>query len=201
MDIREGVLFHDGTALDAEAVVYNLRRSLDLPGSNRRSEIEQITDVVASGPFEVTISLSQPFAPLIAQLADRAGMMVSPTAADAAGEDFGSAPVCAGPFRFVDRVAQDRITLERFADYWDAERIHVDRVVFLPIPDTSVRLANLQSGDLDLIERPAPSDLSIVADDPRSPSRARPASATRRSRSTCPTRTARPPALERPARA
>lgn len=166
MDIREGVLFHDGTELDAEAVVYNLRRSLDLPGSNRRSEIAQITDVVASGPLEVTVTLSQPFAPLIAQLADRAGMMVSPTAAEAAGEDFGNAPVCAGPFQFVDRVAQDRITLERFADYWDADRIHVDRVVFLPIPDTSVRLANLQSGDLDLIERPAPSDLSIVATDP-----------------------------------
>lgn len=166
MALREGVVFHDGTAFDAEAVVYNLERSLGLPGSNRRSEIAQITGVVASGPFEVTITLSQPFAPLIAQLADRAGMMVSPTAAEAAGEDFGNAPVCAGPFRFVDRVAQDRITLERFVDYWDADRIHVDRVVFLPIPDTSVRLANLQSGDLQLIERPAPSDLSIVEADP-----------------------------------
>ncbi len=162
MGVREGVLFHDGTALDAAAVVYNLERSLNLPGSNRRSEIAQITGVVASGPFEVTVTLSQPFAPLIAQLADRAGMMVSPAAADAAGEDFGNAPVCAGPFRFVERIAQDRIVVERFADYWDGDRVHVDRVVYLPIPDTSVRLANLQSGDLDLIERPAPSDLSIV---------------------------------------
>jgi peptide/nickel transport system substrate-binding protein len=165
MDIREGVRFHDGTSLDAEAVAYNLRRSLDLPGSNRSSEIAQIADVVVSGPFEVTLTLSQPFAPLIAQLADRAGMMVSPTAAEAAGEAFGAAPVCAGPFRFVSRVAQDRIVLERFADYWQADRVHLDRVVYLPIPDTSVRLANLQSGDLDLIERPAPSDLPIVASD------------------------------------
>jgi peptide/nickel transport system substrate-binding protein len=165
LTIREGVVFHDGTALDAEAVAFNLRRSLELPGSNRRSEIAQVTSVAVTGPFEVTLSLSQPFAPLIAQLADRAGMMVSPTAVAAAGENFGAAPVCAGPFRFVERIAQDRIVVERFPDYYDADRIHLDRVVYLPIPDTSVRLANLQSGDLHLIERPAPSDLPIVTAD------------------------------------
>ncbi|MDZ7703817.1 MAG: ABC transporter substrate-binding protein [Trueperaceae bacterium] len=111
------------------------------------------------------LELSQPFSPLIAILADRAGMMVSPTAAEAAGDQFGARPVCAGPFRFVERVAQDRIVLERFADYWDAERINLDRVVFLPIPDSSVRLANLQAGDLEMIERAAPTDLGIIRSD------------------------------------
>src|SRR5690606_31401238 len=87
-------------------------------------------------------------------------------AAEAAGEAFGNAPVCAGPFRFVERVAQDRIVLERFEDYYAADQVAIDRVVFLPIPDTSVRLANLQSGDLDMIERPAPTDLGIMRADP-----------------------------------
>jgi peptide/nickel transport system substrate-binding protein len=164
--VREGIVFHDGTPLDAEAVKYNLDRSRNLPGSNRASELAQLESVEVVDEYTVQLNLTQPFSPLIAILADRAGMMVSPTAAEAAGEDFGSNPVCSGPFRFVQRVAQDRIALERFADYWDAERIHIDSVTFLPIPDSSVRLANLQSGDLELIERAAPTDLNIIRNDP-----------------------------------
>src|SRR5216683_1373638 len=115
----------------------------------------------------VKLVLSAPFAPLLAQLTDRAGMMVSPKAAKAAGENFGSHPVCAGPFKFVERVAQDRIVLERFVDYWDKDRIQLDRIVYLPMPDSTVRLANLQSGGLDLIERVAAADLDTVRKDRR----------------------------------
>jgi peptide/nickel transport system substrate-binding protein len=164
--VREGVLFHDGTPLDAEAVRYNLERSKNLPGSNRASELAQLESVDVLDETTVRLNLSQPFAPLIAILADRAGMMISPAAAEAAGENFGNAPVCAGPFRFSQRVAQDRIVLERFADYWDRDAIHIDRVTFLPIPDSSVRLANLQSGDLEIIERAAPTDLDTIRRDP-----------------------------------
>mgnify|MGYP000529554667 CR=1 FL=1 len=100
------------------------------------------------------------------ELADRAGMMVSPTAAAAAGADFGLNPVCSGPFSFTERVAQDKIVLTRFADYWNADEIHFDSVTFLPIPDTTVRLANLQSGDIDMLERLSATDLAQAnADD------------------------------------
>ena len=68
--------------------------------------------------------LKTPFAPLIAQLTDRAGMMVSPKAAKAAGDKFGLHPVCAGPYKFVERVAQDRIVVEKFADYWNKDNVH-----------------------------------------------------------------------------
>src|SRR5690606_40322587 len=105
--------FHDGTPMDAEAVRYSLDRAKNLPGSNRASELAQLDAVTVVDEDTVELHLSTPFAPLIAQLADRAGMIVSPTAAEAAGEAFGNAPVCAGPFRFVERVAQDRIVLER----------------------------------------------------------------------------------------
>ena len=77
-------------------------------------------------------------------------MMLPPKAAEAGGKDFGLHPVCTGPFRFVERVAQDHITLERFPGYWDAARIHYDRVTYRIIPDSSIRLANLQAGALDL---------------------------------------------------
>src|SRR5690606_12850385 len=133
--------------------------------SNRASELAQLESVTVVDADTVELHLSQPFAPLIAQLADRAGMMVSPAAAEAAGENFGNAPVCAGPFRFVERVAQDRIVVERFPEYRNADAISIDRIVYLPIPDSSVRLANLQSGDLELIERAAPTDLGIIRAD------------------------------------
>lgn len=166
LDVRPGVVFHDGTPLDAEAVKYNLERSKTLPGSNRSSELAQVESIDVVDDDTVRLNLSEPFAPLIALLADRSGMMISPAAAEELGEDFGRAPVCAGPFQFVERVAQDRIALERFDAYWDADAIAIDEVVFLPIPDTSVRLANLQSGDLQVIERAAPTDLGIIRDDP-----------------------------------
>lgn len=165
LTVREGATFHDGTPIDAEAVKYNLERSKNLPGSMRASEISQVTSIDVTGPRSVRLNLSQPFSPLIAQLADRAGMMISPAAAEVAGDQFGANPVCSGPYKFVQRVAQDRIVLEKYADYWNADAFPIDRIVFLPIPDTSVRLANLQSGDLDLIERPSPTDLGTVGDD------------------------------------
>jgi peptide/nickel transport system substrate-binding protein len=94
-------------------------------------------------------------------------MIVSPKAAEAAGRNFGSRPVCAGPFRFTERVAQDRIVLDRFPEYWDAANIHVNRITFLPIPDSTVRLANLQSGALELVQAIDPDDVPAVRRNPR----------------------------------
>src|SRR6267378_496394 len=110
---------------------------------------------------ELTIKLvlKTPFSPLIAQLTDRAGMMVSPKAAKEAGDKFSLHPVCAGPYKFVERVQQDRIVFEKFADYWNKDDVFIDRVVFLPIVDATVRLANLKSGGLDLIERVLATDI------------------------------------------
>ena len=113
----------------------------------------------------VKFVLSRPFAPLLAALSDRAGMMVSPKAAGDGA--FASHPVCSGPYKFVERVAQDRIVLARFSDYWNKDAVHVDQIVFLPIPNSTVRLANLQSGSLDLIERVDPTNVDAVKKDPR----------------------------------
>jgi Bacterial extracellular solute-binding proteins, family 5 Middle len=65
----------------------------------------------------VRFNLSEPLVPLLSALTDRSGMMVSPKAARALGDRFGTRPVCAGPYRFVERVAQGRIALEKFPDY------------------------------------------------------------------------------------
>ena len=164
MTLRSGVTFQDGEKLDAAAVKFSIERHLNLPGSNRKAEISAVQAVEIVDDHTVKFVLSRPFAPLLAALSDRAGMIVSPKAAR--NGDFATRPVCAGPYKFVERVAQDRIVLDRFADYWNKEAIHVDRIVFLPIPDSTVRLANLRSGSLDLIERLGPTDVEAVRKDP-----------------------------------
>jgi peptide/nickel transport system substrate-binding protein len=167
MKLRPNVLFQDGEKLDAAAVKYSLERHKTMAGSNRRGELAPVASVDVVDPLTVRLNLSAPFAPLLAQLADRAGMIVSPKAAAAEGDKFGAHPVCAGPFKFVERVAQDRIVLERFKDYWDKGSIHFDRIVYTPITDSTVRLANLRSGQLDFIERLASSDVAQVKSDSR----------------------------------
>jgi peptide/nickel transport system substrate-binding protein len=165
--LREGVTFHDGEKFDADAVKYNLQRHKDMKGSSRRGELAVVSSVDAVDASTVRINLAAPFAPLLAVLTDRAGMMVSPKAAEAVGEKFGAKPVCSGPFRFVERIAQDRIVLERFPNYWNKGQIHFDRIVYQPIVDATVRLANLRSGQLDFIERVAPSDIPQLRNDSR----------------------------------
>jgi peptide/nickel transport system substrate-binding protein len=94
-------------------------------------------------------------------------MMMSPKAAKAEGDKFGLHPVCAGPYKFVERVQQDRIVLEKFADYWNKDNVFIDKIVYLPIVDSTVRLANLKSGGLDLIERVLATDINDVRADSR----------------------------------
>ncbi|HXU53549.1 MAG TPA: ABC transporter substrate-binding protein [Casimicrobiaceae bacterium] len=167
MKLRPGVLFQDGEKMDAAAVKYSIERHKTMAGSNRRGELAPVTSVDVVDPLTVRLNLSAPFAPLLAQLADRAGMIVSPKAATAEGDKFGNHPVCAGPFKFVERVPQDRIVLERFKEYWDKDSIHFDKIVYTPIPDSTVRLANLRSGQLDFVERLAASDVAKVKADPK----------------------------------
>jgi peptide/nickel transport system substrate-binding protein len=163
--LRPGVKFHDGEAFNAEAAKYSLERHLNMKGSFRKPEIASVDKVEIVDPMTIKLVLKAPFSPLLAQLTDRAGMMVSPKAAEAAGDKFGLKPVCAGPYKFVERVQQDRIVVEKFADYWNKDQVFIDRITYLPIVDGTVRLANLRSGGLDLIERVLATDIKTVRDD------------------------------------
>jgi peptide/nickel transport system substrate-binding protein len=165
--LRPGVKFHDGEPFDAEAAKFSIERHINMSGSFRKSELASVDHVEVVDPLTVKLVLKSPFAPLISQLTDRAGMMVSPRAAKQEGDKFGLHPVCAGPYRFVERVQQDRMVFERFKDYWNKDNVFIDRVVFLPIVDATVRLANLKSGGLDLIERVLATDIKDVESDSR----------------------------------
>lgn len=167
LTLRGDGRFHDGTPLDGAAVKVNLDRYRSAPESVRKSELRPVTDVEAPDARTVLIRLSQPYAPLLSVLSDRSGMIMSPMALARLGARIGEEPVCSGPFRLTRRVPQDRIEMERVPEHWNAANIHVQRIVMRPMPDSTVRLLNLRSGQLDLIERVAPADVASARRDPR----------------------------------
>jgi peptide/nickel transport system substrate-binding protein len=168
--LREGVMFHDGTPLDAEAVKYNFDRMRDpkFP-SARRSEIAPVATVTAVDPTTVQITLERPYSPLLYVLTDRAGMMISPAAAQKEGLDYALHPVGTGPFSFVEKIPQDHITLQRNPNHWEKGLPYADRIVFRTISDDNARVANVKSGDVDIINivpLPQVRQLSKEADQP-----------------------------------
>src|SRR5262245_47658500 len=146
--IRSGIKFNDGTPLNADAVKESLDRHRALKGSFRASEISPIDSVSVSGPLTVTIHVKTPYSPLTAQLAERAGMIMSPKQLEALGDKFASNPVCVGAFSFKDRVAGDHITLVKSQDYYDKAKVHLNQITFRILTDPNARTQNLRSGDI-----------------------------------------------------
>lgn len=150
--IREGVLFHDGTPLDAEAVKYNFERMTDKEfGSARAGELAFVETVTVDDPLTVTVTLSQPYGGFLPALASWSGMMVSPTAAEEHGRNFSQVLVGAGPFKFVERIRDDRLVIERFDAYFKEGLPYLDRVVYRPFVDVDSRILNLESGAVHII--------------------------------------------------
>ena len=167
MKLRNGAQFQDGTPLTAEAVRINLQRYRSAAESARKSELKPIAAVEIVDPLTLRIKLAVPYAPLVAVLADRAGMILSPKNITQLGAELGSHPVCAGPFSFTQRIAQDRIILDRFGGYWNNAALKLDRITYFTMPDRTVRLANLRTGQLDMLEGLAASDADTVHHDPK----------------------------------
>jgi len=165
--LRPDVAFHDGTPVDAAAVKYSLERHANMSGSARKGDVGSLDHVEVIDPLTVRLVLKTPDVVFLSQLGVRAGVLVSPKAAEAAGRNFALHPVCAGPYRFGERVAQDHITIERVDDHWDSANHHFSKVVFRPITNGSVRLANLQAGSIDVNMNIPPIDAGRVRGDKR----------------------------------
>ncbi|GAA2205814.1 ABC transporter substrate-binding protein [Nonomuraea monospora] len=163
--LREGVKFNDGTALDAEAVKKSLDRHRTWEKSARQADLAAVSKVEVVDPATVKLTLTQPFTPLTAQLADRAGMIMSPKALDSEGDNFGASPVCVGPFKFASRTSGSQITLEKAADYYDAAKVKLDKLVYKIIVDPNVRAANLKSGDVQVADQLATNTVAGVQAD------------------------------------
>lgn len=163
--VRTDAVFADGTEFNAEAVATTLDRHLNLEGSSRTSELGPIVDISAIDNTHVEITYAEPFAPLTAALADRAGMIMSPQALTEQGEAFGDNPVCVGPFKFVERVPQTSISVERDPLYYDAENVHLDTITYRIMTDSNIRAANLRSGDVDAADSISPQDVGALMEE------------------------------------
>jgi peptide/nickel transport system substrate-binding protein len=162
MKLRSDAKFHDGDSFNAEAAKVNLERAMTLPDSLRKSELASVGSIETPDATTLVLKLKRPDATLLAQLTDRAGMMLAPKSLSG---DVTAKPICSGPYKFVERVQNDRIVLERFKEHWDAANYNFDRIIYRSIPDTTVRLANLRAGELDILERLAPTDVKSAQAD------------------------------------
>jgi peptide/nickel transport system substrate-binding protein len=163
--LRDGVKFADGTAMDAAAVKTSLDRDLTLPTSARKSDLASVQSVSVTDPSTVVLHLKSPFAPLVAQLADRAGMVMSPAALKSEGTKFGAHPVCVGPFKFQSRVAQDHIDVVKDPNYYDASHVYLDKVSYKIIADSTTRFNNLRSGDVQVLAAVSATDVDALQAD------------------------------------
>ncbi|OLT21332.1 hypothetical protein BJF78_34345 [Pseudonocardia sp. CNS-139] len=156
LGLRDGVRFTDGTPLDAEAVRINIQRHIDKLTSPAHALATRITSMRVVDPMTLEIVLDRPFGAFPVMFGTpistgSLGVVISPAALQQYGDDIGSHPVGAGPFKFVEWVRDSRIVLERNPDYWQAGMPYLDRLEFRPLSDTESRYASIQNGDVDLI--------------------------------------------------
>ena len=166
-ELRQGVTFHDGTPFNAEAVKFNFDRMLDeshpyygtgpFPLSFYFSAIQE-TRVVDE--YTVQLILGEPFAPLMSNLAYPTGLLVSPTAVETHGDEFGRNPVGTGAYQFVEWQSNTSVTVEANEDYWDGP-VGVDQVIFRPITDANTRVTEMLSGGLDLMVEVPPDSVQV----------------------------------------
>lgn len=151
--LREGVRFHDGSAFDADDVVYTYKTLVsDTLGAPRRSLYTPIAEVVADSPYQVTFKLAQPYAPILQYL----DMGIVPSdVVEKLGDSFADQPIGTGPFKLAEWNRGATIRVVANDDYFKG-RPSIDEVVISVIPDNNVRLIALESGDLDLIHSPIP---------------------------------------------
>ncbi|MFS0862706.1 ABC transporter substrate-binding protein [Fredinandcohnia sp. 179-A 10B2 NHS] len=172
LTLREGVKFHDGTDFNAEAVVVNFERWMNgdaeqfpyytMFGGFKGEDGHVIQEVKAVDELTVQFILKRPQAPFLKNLAMSPFGIASPAALEEFGDNFDKNPVGTGPFKFVEWVENDRITLEKNPEYWMEGYPKLERVVFKSIPENSARLNALLTGEIDLMDGVNPSDLSQI---------------------------------------
>ncbi len=169
--LRDDVEFHDGTPFNADAVVFNFRRMLneDHPYHDTGPfplafYFGQVDTVEATGEYEVTFTLTEPFAPFLSNLAYPTGLLISPPAVRENGEDVGRNPSGTGAYQFEEWVSNSRVVLTRNEDYWDGAP-ELEAVVFRPITDANTRVAEMLSGGIDLMVEVPPDNVATFRED------------------------------------
>ena len=151
IDLREGVRFHDGAPLDAEAVKLILVRNKTSTRSNVKADLETVAAIEVTGPAQVMLRLSAPDTALPGILSNRAGMMMSPVAIKS-GENLDRKPVGSGAYTFVSWSDGDKVVVRRNeAGHWRADRNFVDGIEFAIIPELTTGVRSVSSGQNDFM--------------------------------------------------
>jgi peptide/nickel transport system substrate-binding protein len=150
--IRDGVRFHDGSALDAGDVVYSIKRVIDPDyGSPARAAVKMVEHIEATGPLTVRMRLGSTFADLPLQLMDPRLRIIP----EGSGETVDQTGIGTGPFK-VEKFDPDGITvLTAFEEYWEGPPA-LARVEVIGVPDAQARLQAFLSGQLDMERGIAP---------------------------------------------
>ncbi|UWQ62372.1 ABC transporter substrate-binding protein [Leisingera caerulea] len=162
--LREGVTFHDGSAMDAEDVKFSLDRARAEDSTNAQKALfEGITAVEPVDPQTVQITLEAPNGSLLFNLAWGDAVIVAPESVD----DIKTNPVGTGAFTFQEWVQGDRITLARNPDYW-GDQPALASATFKFISDPTAAFAAMMAEDIDAFDNfPAPENLPQFEADPR----------------------------------
>jgi len=170
--LRKGVVFHDGTPFNAQVAKWNLDRAMD-PNLNapHSKDLSAVASVDALDDDTIRVNMVEPSASILVMLSYEAGSMISPTAYQKLGKDFGRNPVGTGPYRFVKWISSDRIIGERFADYWkmglDGKKLpYMDAVTIRFIPNTRVKLIEVKAGNIHMADDIQVKDFSDIEADP-----------------------------------
>jgi peptide/nickel transport system substrate-binding protein len=164
MMLREDMRFHDGTSVNAEAVKSSL---LHFKETSSRGFLDVVDEIEIVDDHTLLLHLNQEYSVLPAVLADRAGMISSPTAREKHGEDFGRNPVGAGPFRLSDWSPGESIELETFSDYGGVEEPRLDGVEFRIITSQTAMVSALIAGQIDQAFSLDPKNLALLRANPR----------------------------------
>ncbi|MGE4412284.1 MAG: ABC transporter substrate-binding protein [Candidatus Caldatribacteriota bacterium] len=167
--LRKGVKFHDGTDFNADAVVFSFERQYNPEHPYHQygewaywgymfSDIDRMEKI---DDYTVKLVLSEPNASIMTSLAMFTVCIISPTNAEKYKEDAFRYPCGTGPFKFVEWVKDDHITLVANEDYW-RERPKIDKLIFKVIPDPSARLLALEVGEIHGMEYPNPADFERI---------------------------------------
>lgn len=153
--LREGITFHNGEPFTAEAVIATWEMGKD-PSNDYANLYEDVTSVEAIDDYTVRIVAAEPDGTFLNRVLEDWAIVPPEYIREVGIDEFEDNPVGTGPFRFVERVSGDRVVYEANPDYWQEGMPRVERVVFRVIPDSSTRIAAVQTGEIDVANRLTP---------------------------------------------